>query len=478
MQSSAGRASTRIWHRLTATLLCAGSLCLSTPTRAEDAPGIWDRDRLLGDPGGLRSRLENAGITLQATETSAVWGNLSGGLKRGAVYDGLTQVVVRFDSEKLGLWQGGTLVASALQIHGRGPSLNLVGNTFHTVATFEATRSTRLYDLYYEQSLFDDRLSIRVGQFRADDEFIISEYGPETDAGLQLASGTSLFINSTFGFPGLAATNLPGGGPAYPMGALGVRVKVKPTEEISLLAAIFNGNPAGRGTGNPQLLNASGTRFPITDGYTAFFEAQYAINQAKDGPGLPGMYRVGVWFNNNSFEDPRYDTTGVSLASPASNGVPGPHYGNYSLYAGADQMVWQTGETKDQGIGVFARIMGSPNDRNTLSFYVNGGVTWKGMIPGRNQDTAGLGFGYAKVGARARGFDGDVAFYNPDTFSPVRGSEAVIEATYAFQLTNWWTLQPDMQYVIRPAGGVVNPNNPTRTIGNAFVLGLVTQITF
>jgi len=463
---------------LSAITLGASLLLAPAAGRADDDAGFWERDRLFGDPGGLRSSLENKGITLQATETSAVWGNLSGGLKRGAVYNGVTQISLTFDTEKLGLWKGGTFIASALQIHGRGPSANLVGNAYHTVATFEATRATRLYDLYYEQSLFDDRVSIRAGQFRADDEFIISQYGPTTDDGLQLTSATSLFINSTFGWPPLAGSALPGGGPAYPMGALGIRLKIKPTDDVTLLAAIFNGNPAGQGTGNPQLLNHSGTRFPITNGYSVFTEAQYAVNQSKDGPGLPGMYRIGFWFNNNGFQDPRYDINGISLANPASNGIPRSHYGNYSVYLGADQMIWQTGETKDQGIGVFGRITGAPNDRSPLSLYVNGGLTWKGMIPGRENDTAGIGFAYAKVGARSRGYDGDVAFYNPGTYSPIRGSETVIEATYAIQLTGWWTLQPDIQYVIRPAGGIPDPNNPGRTIGNAFVLGLVTQITF
>jgi len=450
--------------------------------RAEDtaanAGSLWQRDRLLGDPGALRSRLEDRGITLNASETGGVFGNVSGGLKRGAVYEGVTLVSLTLNSEKLGLWPGGTFYASALQIHGRGPSQNLVGNAYHTAATFEATRATRLYDLYYEQSLQDDALNIRVGQFRADDEFILSQYGPKSEDGPAFASGTALFVNSTFGFPALAAANLPAGGPAYPMGALGVRLRVKPTDDVTVLAAIFNGNPAGSGTGNPQLLNASGTRFPITNGYVVFAEVQYAANQAKDSAGLPGMYRAGAWFHNGGFQDPRYDTQGIPIASPQSNGIPYSHYGNYSLYAGGDQMLWQTGETRDQGIGVFGRVMGSPNNRNPLSFYVNGGLTWKGMIPGRTEDIAGLGFGYARIGARTRRADGDVAFYNPGEFNPVRTSESVIELTYLTQLTPWWTVQPDIQYFIRPAGGVPDPSSPGRIIRNALLLGLITQITF
>ncbi len=395
---------------------------------------------MLGDPGGIRSKLEEYGIKFRLTETSSVWANVSGGINRGVVYNGLAEIGLELDTGKMGLWQGGSFVVSALQIHGRGPSANLVGNAYHPVATTEATRATRLYDLYYEQYLFDERLSIRVGQFRADPEFILSQYGPvdEDDDGLPLGSATDLFMNGTFGFPAIAASGLPQGGPAYPLGALGVRVKLRPTDNFTLLAAVFNGLTAGRGTTNPQLLNGSGARFPFGDGMTAFAEAQYAINQGRFGPGLPGMYRAGAWFNNSGAYDTRYDNAGVSLADPANNRNPYRHSTTYGIYIGGDQMVWRPeGEGKDKGIGVFARIMGSPDDRNQIGFYVNGGITWKAMLPGRDDDVFGLGFAYARVGASTRGFDTDAGLFNTGGFSPVRSHETVIEATYAFQAAAW-----------------------------------------
>ena len=36
---------------------------------------------------------------------------------------------------------------------------------------------------------------------------------------------------------------------------------------------------------------------------------------------------------------------------------------------------------------------------------------------------------------------------------------------------------PDIQYVINPGAGIVNPNNPTQKIKNEFVIGLRTNIT-
>jgi porin len=470
----------------TAALITAVVLAAPIAGRADnhEAPGLWEREKLLGDPGGIRGGLKDNGITIRLTETSAVWGNVAGGIKRGVVYNGVTELGVEIDTGKLGLWQGGLFVASALQIHGRGPSANLVGNAYHPVATTEALRATRLYDLYYEQSLFDKTVSIRIGQFRADSEFAISQYGPVEDIEehndrLSMIGATDLFMNGSFGFPAIAASGLPQGGPAYPLSALGVRVKYQPIEEFALLGAVFNGLTAGRGGANPQYLNRGGTRFPLGDGVTVFGEAQFSMNQGHFTSGLPGMYRVGGWYNSRGVADTRYDTNGLSLANPASNGIPYRHRATYGLYIGGDQMVWRPeAEGKDKGIGLFARIMAAPGDRNQLSFYVNGGMTWKGMLPERDDDVFGIGVAHGRVGGATRGFDADVGFFNPGMFSPVRTHETVIEATYAFQAAPWWTIKPNAQYVIRPGGGVVDPYNATRIIGNAFVLGLVTQVKF
>ena len=55
---------------------------------------------------------------------------------------------------------------------------------------------------------------------------------------------------------------------------------------------------------------------------------------------LARTYKLGVWFNSENFADQQFDNTGLSLANPASNGVPLAHHGNFGVYATADQLVW------------------------------------------------------------------------------------------------------------------------------------------
>lgn len=433
-------------------------------TPEAESGGFWQRDRILGDPGGQRTRLEEAGVTLSLQETSEVLGNATGGFKTGSVYEGATLMGLKIDTDKAFGLPGGTFNASAYQIHGRGLSANNIHN-LNTVSGIEATRATRLFELWYEQALFDDKVSVRIGQQAADQEFQISTYA-------------GLFINTSFGWPTLAAVDLPSGGPAYPLATPAVRVKLQPRDDLAVLVGVYSGNPAPVGEGDPQLRNHSGTSFVLDEGVFVIGEVQYALNGGEQDTGLPGTYKLGAWYNSNQFADQRYANDGLLLADPAGNGTPLLRTNNWSLYAVADQMVWRVPGTKDQGIGVFGRVTGISNDRNLVNFFVNAGVTWKGAIPGRADDTVGLGIGFARIGARARRYDGDVAFFSGGYY-PVRTSETVLELTYQAPVTPWLTLQPDFQYIFNPGGGVpVNADYPSRTIGSAAVFGLRAVVVF
>jgi porin len=105
--------------------------------------GLSRSNQMLGDMGGLRTELSKYGISFGLSETSEVLGNVTGGAKRGAAYDGLTQMLLQLDTRRAFGWYGGTFNASALQIHGTNLSAdNLL--TLQTSSGITADRSTRL----------------------------------------------------------------------------------------------------------------------------------------------------------------------------------------------------------------------------------------------------------------------------------------------------------------------------------------------
>jgi porin len=426
---------------------------------------LWTRQNLLGDIGGLRPWLGKYGVTFGLAETSEVLGNVRGGLARGATYDGLTTAALTVDTQKAIGLPGGTFNVSALQIHGRNLSQHNLG-TLNTASGIEADDATRLWELWYQQSFADRRFDVKIGQQSVDQEFIVSQYA-------------STFINTMFGWPALPSYDMPSGGPAYPLSALGVRARAQVTPSLTALAGVFDGDPLGN---NPN--NKSGTNFNLHNGALYIGELQYAINQPAEGEmdtgqqraGLPGTYKIGVWYNNARFADQRFDNTGLSLANRASTGVARQHHGDYSFYAVADQMFWRPDPNGPRSLGVFARVMGAPGDRNLVSVAANVGVVLKAPFPGRDNDSAGVALTYVKIGNHVRGLDQDNAAFSGGPYG-VRSSETALEATYQYQVTPWWVLQGDMQYTFN-AGAGQNPKDPTQPLRNTFVIGVRTNITF
>lgn len=427
-------------HERPANAVCPATLSLCTlaitalvgaaPADAQTAPapdaptGLWERPNLLGDMGGIGTVLGKYGLSLGLSETSEVLGNLTGGRKQGAAYEGLTQMSLDLDLEKAVGLSGGAIHLSGLQIHGRGLSADNLGN-LNVVSGIEAEPSTRLFEWWYDQAFLNGKLDVKIGQQVADQEFMVSEYG-------------ALFLNASFGWPTLPAVDLPSGGPAYPLATPGIRVRARPSDRLTAMMGVFNGDPAGPGTADPLQRNRSGTTFDLDSGTFVIAEAQYATHPGENPDGLPGTYKLGAWYHSRTFD-------------PSET-----RRGDWSVYAVMDQLVYRPAWAKDGGAGVFLRAMGAPGDRNEINMFVDGGVTYKGAF-GRPDDTIGLGVGWARVSETGR------------------TGETVLELTYQARLAPWWSVQPDFQYVFNPGGGI---DHPDRRIGDAAILGIRTTITF
>jgi porin len=419
--------------------------------------GLWERDTLTGGWGGLRAPLIDSGITLGLQEQSEVWGNMVGGLRRGAVYNGLTTASISVDLDKLVGWSGATFFADAYQIHGRGPSANLVGN-LQIVSNIEATDSTKLYMLWLEQKLLDGRLIIRLGQEGANDQMMLTKYG-------------ALFLNSSFGYPGILAADLPSGGPNYPIASPFVRIQYQPIDCVTLVGAVFNGDPAPPGTGDPQLRDRNGASFRLNDHALVFSELWY-----DNTAGLPGTYKLGAWYDSGHFPDQLHDTIGSSLANPASTGIPQGHSTGFAVYAIVDQMVWQSPDDRDHGIGMFLQVMGAPCQFNPSNLFIEGGFNWSGPFKGRNSDIFGVGVAYLGISPALRRFGSDVVRYT-GMGPPYNSNETVVEMTYQYQVAPWWLLQPDVQIVVNPGASIPSAFS-SKPLKNAVIAGVRATITF
>jgi porin len=414
--------------------------------------------------GLLPQPLQKYGIKFAATYIGETQGNVSGGLKQGAVYDGRLNLAVDVDLQKLAGLRELTFHANMFQIHGDGLSRGNLQNLL-VVSGIEALPSTRLYEIWFEQK-WGKTLALRAGQLAADTEFINAKY-------------TDVFTNASLGWPAITSVNLPSGGPSPPLAALGARLRANVTDNLTLSTAIFDGDAAGPGPDDPQLRDSHGVNFRINDPPLVIGEAQYIWNGEKGDPGLDGKFKIGGWRHFGEFSDQRFTAQGISLANPISSGIPAKLSGNFGVYSVFEQKIYRVGNDNDRGIGMFARVSSSPSDRNLIDLYADGGIEFIGLSDARPKDKFGVAAGFARVSSSARGLDFDYQQL-VDPNSSWRRFESLLTAVYQYEVRPGWTLQPNFQYFVHPGGGATNPLgvNPGKLLGDAAVFGLRTVLKF
>ncbi len=451
----------RGWRRLLAAglmLAAAPMAAAAEPCDGIPVPSIATSLPARGDPTGMRKWLSEHGITYAVFYTSEALGNVSGGIRQGALYGGKLETAVSANLEKLIGWQGLSFFSNAFQIHRTSGPRDQHFTSMITISNIEAFSSTRLSELWFEQKLFDDRFSIRIGQLTTDAEFFISEY-------------SRMFISSDW--PTIIGANIPSGGPAYPLATPGVRWKFDPNAHWSMLVGLYNGDP-----GDQAFVNRTGTNFRVNDPPLLMGEIQHRYNQEKDSRGLAGIVRLGGWHHFGKFDDLRFDHAGFSLAHPLSSGIARQFRGSSGIYGIIDQQLYRPeGGGPDSGISVFSRISATPSDRNLINFFLDGGVVFAGMIPHRPDDRFGASFIYARISDWARALDRDLVAFT-GVAQPIRAYELTVELSYQAQIKPGWTMQPVFQYIVHPGGHVPDPIAPSATIKSGALLGVRSTVAF
>ena len=391
-------------------------------------------------------------------------GNVSGGTSRGFIHLGRFDLSVDADLEKLVGWTGGRFFTNTYEIYGRGLTRNYIHN-LATISEIEALSDTRLYNAYFEQSFYNNALNIRIGQQAADVEFFDSE----TD---------DLFINGTFGWPAIKASNLPAGGPAPPIAAVGIRVKAALSDRITAFATVFNGNAARAGDGDPQLRDNHGLAFRVNDAPWVIGQVRWDYDIDIAGRPLAGNFTPGGWYHTGQFDDQRFTAQGASIADSTGTGIAAKLRGNFGIFAVIEQTLYRPAPVTEKGVSnslpgitAFGRIAYSPPDRNLIDLYLDGGVGFVGLVPHRPLDRIGVGVAHMRISNADRNLDLDTQFFT-GAASPVRSNETLIELIYEAHIKPGWLVAPYFQYVFRPSGGIPNPNDPSGLTESAMPLSL------
>jgi len=366
--------------------------------------------------------------------------NPVGGRTQSAAYSHEIIFGVNFDLDKLANIPGASFTISGVDAVGTNLS-DSIGNLFYVSESY-VTPTIFFYQLYWKQDLFDKSLELYAGRMTAADLFAsLPAFGWQVSGGIN-GNPTSIFLNAPF--------------TSSPDATWAAALKYRPGKDFYLATGIYQatqrlGDAAYHGVdfsirpGDGVLLMAQAGWEPT------FFGAAESPMRDQDGKrssadddfGLPGTYVVGGYYSNFSFSE--------------LNG-PGVQHNAYGLYAMAQQMVWRSSHDPDLNFSVWGGATYSPQQAIAqMPFMGFAGTIWQGAIPGRGLDQ--LLFTYL-VGTLSHDYAESVVRSGGERPT----AEHVLELSYAIYLTPNYTIQPDIQYVIRPGG--------SGDINNALVIGL------
>lgn len=380
-----------------------------TPPPAEEELPDWlggkpwfQWSTMTGNWGGARTRFEDAGVSISGSYV-ADWGTvLSGGLNQVASSLHLWDLNTTFDLEKIAGLKGGTIFADAQISSVRGGSRDI--GDFHGVSNIDTENNRgQISELWYEQWLFEDVARLKLGKIDANAEFGF------VDAAGEALNGSMAMLLTTADMP------------TFPDPATGVVVFIYPTERCYLGGGFFDGATAdGWNTGNrgpDQFFSNS-----KSDSWFLIAETGCTWDEAFS----MGSGRIAIGIHHHTVDLPTF--TGTDTQSPTG------------YYAILEQQLWRKGaddDLKEKGLFWFVSAGRGDEDVHEVEGQIATGLMARGVMDSRPDDSIGALFSWAALNDDA-GFEEE--------------NEYVIEALYKAQFTPWFSVTPDLQYIVNPGG--------------------------
>lgn len=349
-----------------------------------------ETDTLTRDWFGLGDDLRDHGVTSTLNLWVIYQGNVTGGLQTGDEASGLYWFANHFDLERLVGLPGAA--AYVLVEGGWGNGINpLVGSLVNVDGSAIGDEPIGVTRLWYDQSLFDQRLRLRLGKIDVTtDNFEFHGRSVAFDAMPYGNSPRTQFLDSGL----MNNPSVP-----FPAAALAGMMLVEPVKRLYVAATV---------------IDRKSDAFDWS--YAGAFDdwmvaAETGVVAPLLASGLTGSYYIGYWHST----------------------FPGSPYGQ-GVYAGLAQDLYREPGAKEQGFAVFARYGWSDSNPNGIRNFWSVGAQYLGLVPGRNDDILALGWSQAFIrGPRFSAFD-----------------EGALEFYYRARLGRWLHISPHIQYISHP----------------------------
>ena len=380
------------------------------------ALGMAGQARAAESPASVRTPAVSFGLLYKADVLAVV----RGGVDQDACYLHNLILTGDVDLDRIAGWPGATVHVDVMHNAG-GPPSDLAGSLLGLDNDEAAGERVRLIQAWAQQTSASGRWSLLAGFFDLSTEF-------------DVADSAGLLLSSSFGATPEFASSGPGGPSIWPSPGLAARVRLQPTEHVYLQAAVANADARTIGdVGGPDLSFGQGVLIAAEAGYTG-----------------RGKLAVGAWGYSRRQPDLRPDIR--NAAGRRSHG----------LYIVAEQPLGDT-QAAGRQVSLFLKAGLSDGDTTAFSGSVQAGALVERVFAGRPASVLSAGISHGVLTGRFRANGRDAG-------QDIGPGETLFEIAYADQAGPHLTVQPDLQWVVRPSGD--------RSLRNAVIVGMRTSLSW
>jgi porin len=385
---------------------------------SDDDSNFFENERISGDWGGFREKIEDVGVSFELIYTGEYWWIVSGNVSKKPSYVDNIDIIFDFDLEELIGAKDFKLSAYFLGNNFDDPN-EYVGS-YQGVSNIAAYKTWKIFELSLYKDFFDDLFCFKFGLLDLNSEFDVK-------------NTAQVFINPSHGIGPDFAQSGENGPSIFPTTSLALLFRANLAENIYFQTGFFDGV-----AGHPD--NHSGTHIILNNDDGLLVSNSIYYNNGNSVCELLGdcpsseldksekYLKMGFtyWYYTEKYE---------YIFS---------HLTNWGFYGLFEMDIYKEKENSRQGLSVHGRI-GVANDVvNQFDYYIGGGLVYTGLLPGREKDLLGLGFAFGHNSYPWR-LDNRTNDFCPQSF------ETNIEFTYNMQITPAIHLQPDIQYYINPS---------------------------